>query len=694
MYKDDTTPIYCDRCGQANRPQARFCFNCGQALPERPPSAIPGVERETAPNLSANTGKLPLNHLLRQRYRIVALLGKGGMGAVYRAQDTQFGDRAVAIKEMSQSGLSPDEIAEATAAFKQEALLLANLMHPNLPRIYDHFSEEGQWYLVMDFIEGESLEQYLLRWQREHPNGPPGLPIAEVLDIGIQLSSVLGYLHSRQPPIIFRDLKPSNVMRTAEGHLYLIDFGIARHFKPGQVRDTRAFASWGYAAPEQYGKAQTTPRSDVYSLGATLHHLLTGQNPTQSPFRFTAMHSYTQPLEYELEKLIMLMVSLDEQQRPASMMAIKQELQRIAALQTSSQLVNQSQTLPSLTTATPEVSAASSVMPAGADASVTPPAEESASTPSPGASSITPRLEMSSSTPMPGRRLYTYSGHSERVFALAWSPDGRRVVSGGYDHTLQVWDATTGREIFAYRGHQEPVRTAAWSPDGTYIASGSNDHSAHVWEAASGRRVTTFRGHQDSVISLSWSPDGRLIVSASLSKQAIVWEALTGKRVATLRGHTSLVSAVAWSPDGTRIASASLDKTVRIYDISSWEAIFVYQGHSDSVTTLVWSPDSTRIASAGEDKTVQVWDATNGHHILTYTNHSDEVTALAWSPDGSRIASASEDKTVQVWDASSGDHLLTYSEHPEDVNVVAWSPDSTRLASAGDDGQIHVWQVT
>jgi WD40 repeat protein/tRNA A-37 threonylcarbamoyl transferase component Bud32 len=691
MYNDDATPIYCDRCGQANRPQARFCFHCGQSLPERSLSATPGIERETASDLSTSTGKLPINHLLRQRYRIVALLGKGGMGAVYRAQDTQFGDRTVAIKEMSQSGLGPEEIAEATAAFKQEALLLANLMHPNLPRIYDHFSEEGQWYLVMDFIEGESLEQYLLHWQREHPNGPPGLPIAEVLDIGIQLSSVLSYLHSRQPPIIFRDLKPSNVMRTAEGHLYLIDFGIARHFKPGQVRDTRAFASWGYAAPEQYGKAQTTPRSDVYSLGATLYHLLTGQSPTQSPFRFTAMHSYTQPLEYELEKLIMLMVSLDEQQRPASMAAIKQELQRIAAMQTSSQLINQSQTLPSLTAASPETPAlASSVTPVGAGST---PEIISMPTPAPGASSITPRLEVSPSTPMPGRRLYTYSGHNERVFALAWSPDGRRVVSGGYDHTLQVWDATTGREIFAYRGHQEPVRTAAWSPDGTYIASGSNDHTAHVWEAASGRRVMTFRGHQDSVISLSWSPDGRLIVSASLSKQALVWEAMTGKRVATLRGHTSLVSAVAWSPDGSRIASASLDKTVRIYDISSWEVIFVYQGHSDSVTTLVWSPDSTRLASAGEDKTVQVWDATNGHHILTYTNHSDEVTTLAWSPDGARLASAGEDKTVQVWDATSGDHLLTYSEHPEDVNVVAWSPDSTRLASAGDDGQIHVWQV-
>jgi WD40 repeat protein/tRNA A-37 threonylcarbamoyl transferase component Bud32 len=659
---EDTTPVYCDICGQANRPQARFCFQCGQPLPARAPSATPGIQKEPVAELQGGAGTLPSNHLLRQRYRIVERIGRGGMGAVYRAQDRQFGDRAVAIKEMSQSGLRPEEAAEATEAFKQEAMLLASLLHPNLPRIYDHFSEEGRWYLVMDFIEGESLEQYLARWQREHPEGPPGLPIAEVLEIGIQLSSVLGYLHTRQPPIIFRDLKPSNVMRSAEGHVYLIDFGIARHFKPGQLRDTKAFASWGYAAPEQYGKAQTTPRSDIYSLGATLYHLLTGQSPTQAPFRFTALHSYTQPLEYELEKLIMLMVSLDEQQRPASMAAIRQELQRIAALQTSSQHY-QSQTQPST-----EVHGGSQLLSGG-------------STP------------IVSTTPPAGTRLYLYHGHSERVFALAWSPDGRRLVSGGYDHTLQVWDASNGREIFTYRGHSEPVRTAAWSPDGARIASAGNDHTVHVWEAATGRQMTVFRGHTDSVTSLSWSPDGRLIVSTGLSKQALVWEVETRKRLVALRGHTSLVSVVAWSPDGSRIASGGLDKTVRIYQVEGWKEIFVYQGHADSVMALAWSPDGARIASAGEDKTVQVWEAANGHHILTYTRHSDEVTTLAWSPDGSRIASGGEDKTVQIWDAVTGDVLVTYQEHPEDVNILVWSPDGSRIASAGDDGLIHVWQA-
>src|SRR5260370_15547067 len=185
------------------------------------------------------------------------------------------------MKEMKLSALNAQEAIEDTGAFNREVLLLSDLTQPNLPRIYDHFTDREHWYLVTDFIEGETLEQYL------HRTRSGRLPLKEVLDIGIQLCTVFDYLHTREPSIIFRDLKPANVMRTSAGHLYLIDFGIARHFKPGQPRDTIPLGSPGYAAPEQYGKAQTTPRADIYSLGALLHQLLTGNDPAQNPFRFS-----------------------------------------------------------------------------------------------------------------------------------------------------------------------------------------------------------------------------------------------------------------------------------------------------------------------------------------------------------------------------------------------------------------------
>jgi tetratricopeptide (TPR) repeat protein len=263
------------------------------------------------------------NHLLNQRYRILSQLGKGGFGAIYKAEDAQLGNRLLAVKEMSQSGLSPQEIIETTENFKREALLLASLKHPNLPSIYDHFSEAGRWYLVMDFIEGETLEEHL----NKEPEGH--LSVEETQRIGIQLCTVLGYLHGRQPPIIFRDLKPANIMMTPDGHLYLIDFGIARHFKPGQTKDTIAFGSPGYAAPEQYGKAQTTARSDIYSLGATLHQMLTGIDPSQTPFQFTSLQQQGQPAPPSLESLIMQMLEMNESKRPDSMITVKQQLQSI-----------------------------------------------------------------------------------------------------------------------------------------------------------------------------------------------------------------------------------------------------------------------------------------------------------------------------------------------------------------------------
>jgi serine/threonine protein kinase len=265
--------------------------------------------------------------LLKERYRVINQIGQGGQATIYKGEDTELGNRLVAIKEMSQDGLSPNELQEASDAFKREAHMLAGLQHPNIPSIYDYYHEAGHWYLVMEFIEGETLEDYFARAE----GGT--LPVKEVLDIGIQLCSVLEYLHNHQPPIIFRDLKPGNVMRAADGHLYLIDFGIARHFKPGQSRDTTALGSLGYAAPEQYGRAQTTARSDIYSLGVILHQALTGNDPlsnTPTMFDFPSLNLPGDPAAAELQKLLLQMLDRQESARPDSTF-VKQELQRIAA---------------------------------------------------------------------------------------------------------------------------------------------------------------------------------------------------------------------------------------------------------------------------------------------------------------------------------------------------------------------------
>src|SRR6266852_9063690 len=229
------SPIYCNNCGAANQAQTMLCFACGQLL-------AAAVEDTSRPSQADSPASLAL---LAGRYRIIDMVGKGGFGAVYKAQDLRRNGALVAIKSINLHGLSPEEIIEATDTFNREVSLLSTLVHPNLPRIYDHFTDPEHWYLVMDFIEGETLEEYLeaagtrqkkyffglLPARKSLPaSAAQGtqqasrLPVREVLDIAIQLCKVLNYLHMRQPPVIFRDVKPANIMRNPRGHIYLIDF--------------------------------------------------------------------------------------------------------------------------------------------------------------------------------------------------------------------------------------------------------------------------------------------------------------------------------------------------------------------------------------------------------------------------------------------------------------------------------------
>ncbi len=306
----DKTERYCSTCGASNTADAERCFACDALLD----TSDDYIDEDIS---AAN--------ILQNRYRLLDQVGTGGFSAVYKAEDLQT-HRIVAVKAVSLRGLSAQEKIEATDAFNREVSMLTTLHHRNLPRVYDHFTDPECWYLVMDFIEGVSLERYM------EERGENRLPLDEVLDLGLLLCDVLDYLHSRHPPIIFRDLKPANIMLTRDGHVFLVDFGIARRFKPGQARDTIPFGSPGYAAPEQYGKTQTTPRADIYSLGAILHQLLSGDDPSQNAFKFAPLPQHSVVLT-QLNKLIASMVEVEQEKRPESIKRVREELEQINRLQ-------------------------------------------------------------------------------------------------------------------------------------------------------------------------------------------------------------------------------------------------------------------------------------------------------------------------------------------------------------------------
>ena len=212
---------------------------------------------------------LEQGQLLRERYRIIEVLGHGGMGSIFRAVDENLG-LEVAVKE---NLFTIDDYARQ---FRREATILANLRHPNLPRVSDHFSLEDQGqYLIMDYIEGEDLQERLERI------GP--FEEDEVVFVGASICDALAYMHARDPMVLHRDIKPANVRISPGGGVYLVDFGLAKVMHGNQTTTTGARAmTMGFSPPEQYGAARTDARTDIYSLGATLYSVLTGFTPEDS----------------------------------------------------------------------------------------------------------------------------------------------------------------------------------------------------------------------------------------------------------------------------------------------------------------------------------------------------------------------------------------------------------------------------
>jgi WD40 repeat protein len=673
-------------------------------------------------------GLLPPSYLLHSRYSIVSQIGTGGFGAVYQAQDTLFSHRLVAIKEMSQDGLSPRELAEATAAFEHEALVLTNLTHPNLPRIHDHFSEHGRSYVVIDFIAGGTLEDSLDTSQRS-------FPVEVVLNIGLQLAEALDYLHSQQPPIIFRDLKPANIMRTAGNHVYLIDFGIARHFKPGKAKDTIPLGSKGYAAPEQYGKAQTTPQSDIYGLGATLHQLLTGDDPSLSLFHFAPVRLYSSPISAPLNALLQQMLEMEMDKRPASMTVVKQELQRLLAPQTAQKPgpVVKRRTfvkgcLGVVATCSASIAITTFIVknPNLVDLLFAHPF--SGTTPVPSLSPPAPAQATILSRP-----LYTYRGHAGSVTAVAWSPHGQNIASAGtLDSSVQVWDANTGNLVLVPRKdkgalfatNNQSVDALAWSPNGSSIAAALGKDTVDIWSIETGDPSTIPFSQPGNVNALAWSPDGGSIAAVSGNTAIQVRSATTGRLSLTYKGHIQIVLTLAWSPDGRQIASGSADGTVRVWDATTGHTYMTYAGHSAEVNTVTWSPDGKYIASGGADGTVQVWDAATGRLLFTYRGHAGAVNTVTWQRGTlllpwyeARIASGGADATVQVWSVGEADavvqrwpvgragnaqypqamalqgELLIYRGHSGPVTSVTWSPDGQLIASGSEDGTVQVWRA-
>ena len=589
---------------------------------------------------------LPANTILQNRYRVVRLLKAGGMGEVYEAIDQNV-NRILALKRLTIISPTPDELR----AFKREAELLANLKHPALPWVGDHFNEQQSQFLVMEFVAGPDLDDIL------HAQGKP-FSVNVVLRWADQLLDALVYLHNQQPPILHRDIKPQNLKVTGRDQIMLLDFGIAKGSVGLQATNANLSIfgyTPGYAPLEQMQGVGTSERSDLYALGATLYHLLTNITPTDALSRAAAQiqgqpdplrpaHTVNPAVPLALSTILMDALALDYNKRPASAAILRQKMQTIPTIAPPVATPPASASSAGQPTILPTVAVAPqpTVRVAPPPPAVAPPTMPTI------AGQPTARVK-----PLVARRWWLWLVGLVLITGVV----GGMLYWFNLPPISLLFDSSTATSLVipsnpekmvslaTLTGHTDAVYSVAWSPDGTTLASTSADTTVRLWNA-NGTFIKELTGHTEGIHSVAWSPDGATLASPSGDGTVRLWNA-DGTFIKELTGHTGSVYFVAWSPDGATLASASGDTTVLLW---SADGTFIKEliGHTNSVRSVAWSPDGATLASTSVDTTVRLWSA-DGTFIKALTGHTSLVHSVAWSPDGATLASASHDKTVRLW---------------------------------------------
>jgi len=302
------------------------------------------------------------------------------------------------------------------------------------------------------------------------------------------------------------------------------------------------------------------------------------------------------------------------------------------------------------------------------------------------------------------RPVHTFAGHEHHTMAVAFSPDGRRLATGGaFGMGQNIWDAETGRQLLTLPAQQHPVTAVAFSPDGRRLALTSLGRNVTLLDSTTGEHVRTLV-HSGNVLGAAFSLDGRRLATTGEDKTVRIWDPESGREVLSLRGHAASCGCVAFSPDGHRLASCSTDGSIRVWDATplrgdEGQEVFTF-AQNEEIRSLAVSPDGERVASAGLGPHVQVWNAATGQPIVVFPGHTAVVFSAAWHPDGQRIATAGSEgprHTVKVWDARTGrEHLVITAVQgglAVPYTAVAFRPDGRYLVTGKQDGAVQVWEV-
>jgi hypothetical protein len=281
----------------------------------------------------------------------------------------------------------------------------------------------------------------------------------------------------------------------------------------------------------------------------------------------------------------------------------------------------------------------------------------------------------------------------EQFWVYAFSPDGRRVLTGTDDNEVRLWSLRTGRSTRVLKGHTGPVWCVAWSADKRRAVSGSNDTTIRLWDINTGECLRVLTGHRRYLQGLAWASDQHRILSAAQDETVRLWDVETGDCLRVFEGHSGDVETVAWSPDNRHALSGADDNTLRIWDIESGRCLRVLAGHTRWVWAVVWSPDGRRALSGSIDHTARVWEIESGRCLQVLEGHQLSVRSVAWSPDGRLALSSADDNTIRMWDVETGLCLRVLKGHQSEVKTVAWSRDGKGAISGDRSGEVRTWKL-
>ncbi|HMR62874.1 MAG TPA: protein kinase [Anaerolineae bacterium] len=672
--------------------------------------------------------------LLEDRYKIEKLISQGGMGTIYKGFDTKL-RISVAIKENFL------KTQQAIEQFEQEALILARLQHPNLPRVTDHFVHDDKQYLVMDFIEGRDL------WEIFEAQGEP-LDEEVALDYVIQICDALEYLHRQSPPIIHRDIKPQNIKITPEGRAVLVDFGIAKIAARDTKTSTGAQAvTPGFSPPEQYGGMGTNPKSDVYSLGATLYAVLTGKHPPDSislmagGVRFEPPNVINTKLSHRVSTAIVHAMQVQQQHRPASAEEWKHELLAIVTgAEAPTQLLNptvQNWATPGLQdeatqllTPPPKprppwlwLVAAGLILAAGSGVlaflwsqnrpdpaqletqaflmSLAATATEQARTgalqnngPDLGATLVavmaTATAQMQAlnneltSTPLPDPPTPTPTATLLPPTETATATSTPTATSPAPTATPTVAD-TEAAPVVSNSGSEGQI---------AFVSNRTGNNDIFVMAVDGSNQTNLTNNTTLNEIHPAWSPAGNIIAYASndITEPDVV-ENSSVRLISLEDDQSRLFSGVAsfpaWSPAGDQIAILGFGNRLSVIDIDGEGSSVVTPGTAFNVD---WSPDGSQLVFDNQtDLFVANSDGSGSISYLTGPP-ADEIEP-AWSPDGTQIAFASNGDgnwEIYVMDAGGGNARRLTVNNADDRQPV-WSPAGSQIAFASRrDGN---WEI-